>query len=232
VHNKARSGRFDPVTEADRGAERAMRELISSTYPDHAVRGEEFADREGSSAYQWILDPIDGTRSFTCGLPTWTTLIALLNGGKHVLGLIDAPRLDERYVGNGTTSWTGSPDAPTMLHVSACASLGEARLATTDPFLFEGAAETAFASLRKRVRTTRYGHDAYAYARLAAGTVDLVVECALKPHDYHALIPVVRGAGGHFGDWCGGTDFGAGEVIAAATPQLYEAALGVMGSAR
>jgi histidinol phosphatase-like enzyme (inositol monophosphatase family) len=228
VENKGSGGAFDPVTEADRDAERAMRELIVQTFPDHGVSGEELGHRAGTSAYQWSLDPIDGTRSYTSGLPTWTTLIALLDNGEPILGVIDAPGLDERYVGSGAGCWSASGGSQTPLCVSGCITLNEARLATTDPFLFGEDAFPAFRRLCGAVRTTRYGHDAYAYARLAAGTIDLVVECGLKPHDYHALIPVVRGAGGTFGDWSGGTDFNDGQVIAAATPQLYEAAVEVM----
>ena len=228
VENKGFGCAFDPVTEADRDAERAMRDLIVQTFPDHGVSGEELGHRAGTSAYQWSLDPIDGTRSYTTGLPTWTTLIALLDHGEPILGVIDAPRLDERYVGSGAGSWSASAGSQTPLCVSGCTTLDEARLATTDPFLFEENASPAFRTLCGVVRTTRYGHDAYAYARLAAGTIDLVVECGLKPHDYHALIPVVRGAGGTFGDWSGRDDFSAGQVIAAATPQLYEATVEVM----
>ena len=232
VEDKGTPGAFDPVTEADRSAERAMRDLIAQTFPDHGISGEELGHKAGSSAFHWSLDPIDGTRSYTTGLPTWTTLIALLEHGRPILGVIDAPRLDERYVGCGTTSWTASAGGQAALRVSGCTDVREARLATTDPFLFDGDALSAFRRLCGAARTTRYGHDAYAYARLAAGTIDLVVECGLKPHDYHALIPVVRGAGGVFGDWAGGNDFSAGQVIAAATPQLYEAAVEVMRPAR
>lgn len=228
VENKGGAGAFDPVTEADRAAESAMRELIARAYPDHGHSGEEFGDSPGSSRYCWSLDPIDGTRSYTCGLPTWTTLIALLDKGEPVLGIIDAPRLDERYVGDGAASWCHVAGTIAELRSSGCTELAEARLSTTDPFLFSGKALESFTELRRTVRTTRYGHDAYAYARLAAGTLDLVVECALKPHDYHALVPVVRGAGGAFGDWAGGADFSAGEVIAAATPELYAAAVELM----
>ena len=228
VENKAEAGAFDPVTEADRAAEKAMRALIEEAFPDHGVAGEEFGEKAASGPYRWSLDPIDGTRSYTCGLPTWTTLIALLDDGRPVLGVIDAPRLDERYIGDGAASWCESGGKSNRLRSGGCTELGEARLSTTDPFLFSGKADDAFTRLRGAVRTTRYGHDAYAYARLAAGTLDLVVECALKPHDYNALIPVVRGAGGVFGDWSGGSDFSAGQVIAAATRELYEAAVEIM----
>lgn len=228
VENKGSAALFDPVTEADRTAEQAMRRLIEDAYPDHGLAGEELGTKAGSSRYSWSLDPIDGTRSFACGLPTWTTLIALLDHGQPVLGIIDAPRLDERYVGDGNMAWCQSAETRTPLQCSGCTELEQARFSTTDPSLFSGAAEGAFTALRRAVRMTRYGHDGYAYARLAAGTLDLVVECALRPHDYAALIPVVRGAGGVFGDWTGGTDFAAGQVIAAATPQLYQAAVEVI----
>jgi myo-inositol-1(or 4)-monophosphatase len=231
LEDKSLGGPFDPVTEADRAAERAMRELIAEAFPDHAIAGEEFDKKAGSSAYEWSLDPIDGTRSYVSGLPTWTTLIALLEHGDPVLGIIDAPCLDELYVGFGETSWKEVAGARTSLCVSDARELAEARLATTDPFLFVGNAAAAFQALYRAARITRFGHDAYAYARLASGTIDLVVECGLKPHDYFALIPVVRGAGGVVGDWSGGTDFSAGQVIAAATPELYDAAVEVMRDA-
>jgi histidinol phosphatase-like enzyme (inositol monophosphatase family) len=231
VENKASSGSFDPVTEVDRAAERAMRKLIEDTFPDHGIVGEEYSEKPAIGRFHWSLDPIDGTRSFTCGLPSWTTLIALLDGGQIVLGIIDAPRLDERYVGDGTGSWCESGGHKAAIRSSGCVRLEETRLSTTDPYLFSAAAQKAFTELRRVTRTTRYGHDAYAYARLAAGTLDLVVECGLKPHDYNALIPVVRGAGGVFGDWSGGVDFASGNVIAAATPELYEAAVVIMRQA-
>jgi len=221
VEDKSKGGVFDPVTEADRDAERAMRALIEAEYPDHGIAGEELADRRTGGAYLWSLDPIDGTRSFICGLPTWTTLIALLEEGAPILGLIDAPRLDERYVGDGKHAWlNGEP-----LRTSACKSLGEARLSTTDPYLFRGDEAAGFARLRGAVRVARYGHDAYGYARLAAGTVDLVAESGLKPHDWNALVPVIRGAGGVIGNWRGGADLGDGQVLAAATPELFDQAV-------
>lgn len=219
---------FDPVTEADRQAEQAMRALIEREHPGHGITGEEFADRPAQGSRSWSLDPIDGTRSFTCGLPTWVTLIALLEGGEPRIGIIDAPRLDERYVGGAGEAWVEEGGERRPLRASQCSSLAEARLSTTDPFLFAGEEASMFERLRAEVRTTRYGHDGYAYARLAAGSLDLVVECGLKPHDYNALIPVVRGAGGVFGDWDGGRDFAAGRVIAAATAQLYRAAVEIM----
>jgi myo-inositol-1(or 4)-monophosphatase len=229
--DKGGTADYDPVTDADREAERAMRALIEAAFPDHGIAGEEFPDRAANGSWCWSLDPVDGTRSFTCGLPNWVTLIALLHEGRPVLGLIDAPCLDELYVGYGEEGALIGAGAETRMEVSDCRSLGEARFSTTDPYLFSGVEAEAFEALRRQVRTARYGHDGYGYARLAAGSLDLVVENSLKPHDYNALIPVVRAAGGVIGDWRGGEDFSGGKIIAAATPQLFETAVRCMESA-
>lgn len=225
------SGSFDPVTEADREAERAMRALIRERYPEHGVTGEEMTDEPASGPYSWSLDPIDGTRSFMCRLPTWTTLIALLENERPVLGLIDAPSLDERFIGfggEGRMSWRGER---TALATSGCARLEYARLSTTDPFLFSEAEANGFNAIRRAARTTRYGLDGYAYACVAGGTIDLIIESGLKPHDYNALIPVITAAGGTIGDWHGGTTFETGQVVAAASRQLYEEAVGLLAPA-
>jgi myo-inositol-1(or 4)-monophosphatase len=158
-----------------------------------------------------------------CRLPTWTTLIGFLDEGTPVLGVIDAPALDETYVGAGSESWLIGAGERAPLRASGCSHLAEARFSTTDPFLFDDAA--AFDRIRRAVRVTRYGHDGYAYARLAAGSLDLVIESGLKAYDYNALIPVIRGAGGHIGDWRGGTDFSGGQVVAAASRELYDGAV-------
>ena len=228
VENKAVEGIFDPVTEADRAAETAMRELIEDQFPDHGIQGEEYGDKSPSGRYSWSLDPIDGTRSYMCGLPSWVTLIALLEDGEPVAGLIDNPCLQELYIGFGGKTFLQQGSVQVPIRTSGCRSLEDARLSTTDPYLFEPGARQRFDQLRDATRTVRLGHDGYAYARLAAGTLDLVVECGLKPHDYNALMPVVRGAGGTFGDWWGGSDFEAGNVIAAASDELYRAAVSIM----
>jgi len=219
-------GAFDPVTEADREAERVMRSLIEQHFPDHGVSGEEFGETGGTSSFIWSLDPVDGTRSFMCRLPTWTTLIALLEQNVPILGVIDAPVLGETYVGSGEGSWLYGGENNLEVRTSGCTRLDDARLSTTDPYLFNE--PRPFERIRERVKVTRYGHDGYAYACVAAGTLDLVIESGLKPHDYNALIPVVRGAGGHIGDWQGGADFIAGQVIAAATRELYEEAVALL----
>ncbi|TFI58594.1 inositol monophosphatase family protein [Sphingomonas parva] len=222
---------FDPVTDADREAERAMRAAIEAAFPDHGIAGEEFPDRPARGPFTWSLDPVDGTRSFTCGLPNWVTLIGLLDEGRAIAGVIDVPSLGECYWGDegGGAFVRAGREAP--LRTSGRTDLAEARLSTTDPYLFQGAEREAFERVRASVRTTRYGHDGYAYARLAAGTIDLVIESLLKPHDYNALIPVVRAGGGVIGDWTGGEDFSPGKVIAAATPRLFDQAVALMRDA-
>lgn len=232
IDDKGSDGRFDPVTEADRAAEQAMRALIGERYAQHGISGEEFPDKPGAGQYAWSLDPVDGTRSFICGLPSWTTLIALLEDGEAVVGLVDAPVLDETFFGSGDEAWLVRGGERTRIRTSGCARLAEARLSTTDPFLFDdgGHASPAFDRLRRAARVTRYGHDGYAYARLAAGTIDLVVESGLKPHDYNALGPLVRAAGGHVGNWIGGADLTGGAIVAAASRELYDAAVELLAA--
>jgi histidinol phosphatase-like enzyme (inositol monophosphatase family) len=221
ARNKSESG-YDPVTDADVAAERAMRRLIEQRFPDHGIIGEELEDRPSGNGLSWSLDPIDGTRSYICGLPTWVTLIALLEDGRPALGAIDAPRLDELYLGCGEESLLVTGGRERRISVSGCFKLEDARFSTTDPSLFGPGDKERIEHIRQQARVTRFGHDGYAYARVAAGALDLVVEAGLKPHDYNALMPVVRGAGGVFGDWWGGDDFEGGRVIAAATQELFD----------
>jgi myo-inositol-1(or 4)-monophosphatase len=228
--DKNEGGAFDPVTEADRGAERVMREWIGANLPDHAISGEEYGETAGNGPWRWSLDPIDGTRAYICGLPSWTTLIALLLDGRPVVGIIDAPRLDELSVGTPEGAWLRTGGASRRLRTSGCRSLAEARFSTTDAYLFAGEEAEAFERVRRAARLTRYGLDAYGYARVAAGALDLVIESGLKPHDYNALMPVVRGAGGVMGNWRGEDEFGEGKVVAAATPELFEEAVRLLAA--
>lgn len=218
--NKAASG-YDPVTEADRAAERAMRAAIEAAYPDHAIWGEEYGWTCEGARMVWSLDPVDGTRALVCGLPSWAVLVGLIEGGEHIGGMIDLPAIGETLVGlDGETRRNGEP-----VRSSGCPVLADARLSTTDPHLFAGEEWEAFERVRAASRVTRFGLDAMAYARIATGDIDLVIENNLKRHDYDALIAVVRGAGGHVGDWHGGSDFAPGKVVAAASRALYEQAI-------
>ncbi len=204
----AKSGRgYDPVTEADKGAEAAIRALIAKHYPTHGVLGEEFDPLESRDGYTWVLDPIDGTRAFISGLPLWGVLIGLYKDGAPVLGVIDQPYVGERFRG-----WLGdiergadlvTRDGVRALRANACATLSEAKLATTDANLFQGVESTGFNAVRERARLTRYGCDCYAYAMVALGTLDCVIESGLAPWDVGALAPVLEGAGGGLSDWSG-----------------------------
>ena len=232
VEDKSGGGVFDPVTRADRAVERVVRDLIEERWPDHGIEGEELGAKEGSSRYRWSLDPIDGTRSFICGLPSWTVLIALLDEGQPGVGVIDAPRLGERFVGYGGIAELVTASGRTLLRTSQCRTLGEARLSTTDPYLFAPEDQIGFEQVRKRVRLTRYGLDGYAYGRLAAGDLDLVVESGLAPYDMNALLPVVKAAGGAVSNWRGGSDLSEGKLLAAASPALLDEALACLGMNR
>jgi histidinol phosphatase-like enzyme (inositol monophosphatase family) len=216
---------YDPVTEADRASERVMREIIAAVRPNDAIEGEEYGSSPGTSGLTWYLDPIDGTRAFVAGLPSWCVLIGLVKDGRPILGVIDQPWLDERYVGVGDASWLDCRGARTPLRTRACQRLNHAVLSTTDPFILTPPERGAFEHLRATARLTRYGLDAYAYARLAAGTIDMVAETGLKPHDVAALFPVIEGAGGVITDWRGEPAQLGGQIVAAANRKILEEAL-------
>lgn len=224
---------FDPVTDADREGERVIRDLIAKTYPDHGVIGEEFGETKGDAPWRWVLDPVDGTRAFVCGAATWTTLIALEHEGAPMLGLIDQPFTKERWLAsNGKTVFQRGGEARTC-RTSGVTDLARARISTTDPrpesYFGEGPARV-FARLAAASRVARFSMDAYAYALLALGELDVVAENSLQLHDYAALAPVVEGAGGVITNWSGaplGSD-GRGEALAAATPELHAAALAAL----
>src|ERR1700744_605165 len=194
---------FDPVTEADKGAERAIRALISQRYPDHGVIGEEYGEDRPDAEFVWVLDPVDGTRAFIAGLPVWTTLIRLRPTGTPVLGSIGQPFLDEIYIGHAGEARLLSRGESRPLKVRACPGLAGALIATTDPILFKGAEREAWDQVRAAARLARLGCDAYAYAMVAAGTIDLGLETGLKAWDIDAAIPVLAGAGGRVTDWRG-----------------------------
>ena len=201
--NKLDQG-FDPVTEADKGAERALRALITRRYPDHGVIGEEYGEDRPDAEWVWVLDPIDGTRAFIAGLPLWCTLIGLRFQGAPVLGSIGQSYLGELYIGHAGGSRLMSRGRATPLKVRACPRLTDAIIATTDPEgCFTAAELGAWRQVRAASRLARLGCDAYAYAMVAAGTLDLVVEAGLQSWDIEAAIPVIAGAGGLTTDWRG-----------------------------
>lgn len=223
---------FDPVTIADKAAESAMRALIKSRYPAHAILGEEHGYEAGSMPLTWVLDPIDGTRAFISGLPLWGTLIALYDGVKPVIGVMDQPVMEERYIGNSLTSVCMSRGVETRLRTRQCDKLAQATMMTTTPDMFVTSAEkSVYSQLMSQLQMSRYGGDCYAYCMLARGFVDLVVEADLQPYDIQALIPVVEGAGGIVTNWRGESAAGGGQVIAAATQSLHRQALEILSPA-
>ena len=223
---------LSPVTIADREAEAAMRRLINAAAPEHGILGEEYGPERTGAEWVWVLDPIDGTKAFITGKPSFGTLIALLHQGRPVLGVIDQAILGER--------WIGVAGRPTTLNgravrVRPCPELRLAALYATAPEMFCGDDAAAFEDLRRRVKLPRYGADCYAYGLLAAGFVDLVVEASLQPYDYLPLVPVIEGAGGITSDWQGrplGLDNGGGgRAIAAGDARMHRAALTILNGA-
>jgi len=211
---------FDPVTAADREAEAAMRALIRHERPGDGILGEEHGLEEGATAFRWVLDPIDGTRAFITGRPTWGTLIALEQGGRPVLGIIDQPFLKERFIGCRGRAEFSSPLGTAILTGRSCASLAQAVVSTTHPWSYFTTAERrGFEAVCARARMSSFGGDCYAYALLAMGHLDVIIEATLQPWDVAALIPLVEGAGGALTDWSGGkTD--RGRVVASGDPRV------------
>lgn len=219
---------FDPVTEADREAERAIRTVLQRRRPDDAVLGEEHGAGEGRSGLRWVIDPIDGTRAFVAGLPVWTTLIGLERGDRAIAGLVSQPVTGERFLAPGDgTARLHVGGATRAIRVSGCTEPGEAVAMTTDPVLLDPAPGLLDA-LRSRVRLMRYGCDAYAFCALAAGSVDCVVELGVQPYDVCAPIALVEAAGGIVSDWHGGRAERGGTIVASASPALHEWALDLL----
>ena len=216
---------FDPVTRADREAEAAIRRRIADRYPGHGVIGEEYGEDRPDAEHVWILDPIDGTRAFIAGLPLWTNLIAMRTAGRPAVGVIGQPYLDEIFIGGPSGARLLKGDRQTPLHVRACAHLNTALIATTDPDLFTGAELGAWTQVRAAARLARLGCDAYAYAMLAAGRIDLVAESALKVWDWSALVPVIEAAGGEVTNWRGGAPDDSGQILAVGDARLRDQAL-------
>lgn len=232
VDNKHGEYAFDPVTAADRDAEQAIRAMISKHYPTHGIYGEEHGRVTGTSPLYWVIDPIDGTRSFISGVPLWGTLIALNDGSKPVIGIMDQPYIGERFVGRPGGSELSGPRGTVPLKTSACTKLEDALLGNTDPGMFKKDGErAAFREISAKVKLRRFGGDCYFYALLAAGTLDLVVESALQPYDIQALIPIIENAGGLVTSWTGEDPQMGGHVVAAATPELHAAALEILSKA-
>ena len=231
VESKGSAG-FDPVTIADRNAEGAMRRLINQAYPEHGIVGEEHGNEHPDADFVWVLDPIDGTRSFITGLPVWGTLIGLLHKGTPLFGMMAQAFTRERYWGDGQRAWyRGSGGEASPLRTRACATLADAALFTTTPALFKGAERAAYDGVEAAVRLARYGTDCYAYCMVAAGHADLVIEAGLKPYDIVALIPIITGAGGQVTTWDGGSAASGGRILASGDRRVHEAVLELLAAA-
>lgn len=228
--NKREAG-FDPVTAADRASELKMRAILAELRPDDAILGEEFASKAGTSGLTWVLDPIDGTRAYLSGTPTWGVLIAVDDGNGPIFGIIDQPYIGERFVGGFGQSEMSGPQGRHPLATRAPRPLSEAILFTTFPEIGSATERTAFETLSGQVRLTRYGTDCYAYALVAAGQIDLVVEAGLQPYDIQAPISVIEAAGGVVTDWKGGSAHRGGRILAAANSAIHAAALAVLATA-
>jgi myo-inositol-1(or 4)-monophosphatase len=227
----AKGATFDPVTEADKGAERAIRAIIERERPEDGILGEEYGERAGTSGLRWVLDPVDGTRAFINGRHEWGSLIALEENGRAVLGIIDQPVLGERFIGANGKASLFARGIETDLRVRECAAIDDAILCATHPYAYFQAEErTAFRRVSGAVKMSRFGGDCYIFGLLAMGFVDLIVETSFHRWDVAALIPVVESAGGIITDWQGGDPSAGGQCIASGDNRVHDAALKLLAA--
>lgn len=221
---------WDPVTEGDRAGERAIRHLIETRYPSHGIIGEEYGETKGSSPLTWVLDPVDGTRAFVIGLPTWSTLIALCEDGEPRVGVMCQPFVGDIFFANPNGAWLDHRGSRQPLRTSAQHQLSDSMVGTTAPHLFKGADAAAFGRLTSRTKLVRFGLDAYSYALLSAGHLDIAMDAGLQIYDIAALIPIVKGAGGAVGSWTGDDVRKGGNVICASSVQMLDMAIAAMAA--
>ncbi len=232
VENKTAGSGYDPVTLADRAAERAIRDEIRRVHPGHAILGEEHGFAAGTDGLTWIIDPIDGTRAFIIGQLHWGVLIALNDGARPVVGVMHQPYTGETFVGSRLGAELRRRRSSASIRVRECPRLEDAIVSATDPAMFTGPGERdAFRAVASRARMRRYGGDCYSYCMLAAGFIDLVIEAGLKPYDIQPLIPIIEAAGGIVTGWSGGPPYDGGQVIAAGDRELHEIALAILAPA-
>ncbi len=229
VENKGTGG-FDPVTAADRAAEDTIRCLIRTQFPDHGIIGEEYGTERGDAEYVWVLDPIDGTKSFISGMLAWGTLIGLMRFGEPVFGMMHQPFTQEKFSGDGGAASYRGPAGDRSLRVRSCDVLNDAVLFTTSPLLMNESDRAIFRKVENVVKLSRYGGDCYAYCMLAAGQIDLVIETEIKPHDIVPLIPIITGAGGVVTTWENGPAQNGGRIVAAGDKRVHAEALEILKS--
>ncbi len=229
IENKAEDGLddgigdgLDPVTAADRETEAAMRSLINKRYPDHGILGEEYGAENLDADWVWVLDPIDGTRGFICGIPLWGTLIGLRNEGEPVLGMISLPILNERFFGSADSAyyWINGDETPLMTR--RCETIDAAQISTTDPRLFTSQERPRYDRVEKKAKLARYGYDCYAHAMVALGQIDCVIETGVGAYDIEPIAPIIAGAGGLVTNWSGGSVKGGGQIVTSGDARLHE----------
>jgi histidinol-phosphatase len=233
VEDKGGARGYDPVTEADRAAEAVIRAEIARAYPDHGIHGEEHGREQGTSPYTWVIDPIDGTRSFILGQLHWATLIALHDGTRPILGVAHQPFVGETFVGmiDDVAEWRRG-GARRTLATRRCNAIGDAVVVTTDPRHFADARQrSAYQAVTDGARFVRYGGDCYCYTQLAMGFVDIVIETGLQPYDVQALIPLIEAAGGRITNWTGGPCDQGGDALACGDPALHATLLAKIAAA-
>lgn len=226
--NKDNAGAFDPVTVADKASEQAMRNILAATRPEDGILGEEFAAVQSQNGLTWVLDPIDGTRGFVAGTPTWGVLIACATEDGPILGLIDQPYIGERFVGAAGHAETIGPMGQSTIRTRAPRALAEATLLTTFPEIGSPKDRARYDAVAERAKLVRYGMDCYGYALVAAGQADLVIEAGLHAYDIQAPIAVIEAAGGIVTDWEGGPAYNGGHALAAANTEIHAEALAIL----
>ena len=225
------AGGYDPVTRADREAEAAMRDILAQHRPEDAILGEEMGSKAGTSGLTWVLDPIDGTRAFVSGTPTWGVLIAVGGADGPFLGIVDQPYIGERFIGTPQGAHLIRDSAPQAIRTRAARPLAEAVVFTTFPEVGSAVEQAAFKAVATRAQLTRYGMDCYAYALVACGQIDLVIEAGLNAYDIQGPLALIEAAGGVVTDWQGGSAHGGGRVIAAANEAIHAEVLEILRGA-
>jgi histidinol phosphatase-like enzyme (inositol monophosphatase family) len=229
VNKGAINGLFDPVTAADKGAEKAIREIIERERPQDGILGEEFGEKASTNGLSWTLDPVDGTRAFITGRHEWASLIALEEDGHPVLGIMDQPVLFERFIGVNGVAELITVASRTPLRVRECEDISQAVLCATHPdAYFKPAEREAFRRVERAVRMTRYGGDCYIFGAMALGFIDLIIESSFNRWDVAALIPIVEGAGGVMTNWQGGACADGGRILAAGDRRIHAQAMDLL----